>query len=324
MIGCRGRPPARTTSVRRLRGVQTNDIDRSISGHRAPVALSDSRPFDDFWGSNDDSTTIDLGCGTGSGPCRRGTDRLAGLRGAAAHATVVAPAEHDRRLRRRAVRHDADRHGQTRRRPAFIDSINADPDVALVLHVGDIHSGKQYCTESLRPAWSSTCGQRLPDPLVYTPGDNEWATATRRRKAAAPTTPPRGDRLRLGAAGNPVDYAGGNPVANLDLVRSIFFSAARAARSASTKRDVARRRMLCDRRHPSDAAFVENVMWEQSGVLFVTINLPGGSNNDTRHLVRRAHRVAAPRPTRRRAHRRRPALARHGLHGAPSSTPRAS
>src|SRR5262245_53131847 len=32
--------------------------------------------------------------------------------------------------------------------PAFIDSINADPDVSLVLHVGDIHSGKQYCTEA--------------------------------------------------------------------------------------------------------------------------------------------------------------------------------
>src|SRR5262249_18998414 len=32
--------------------------------------------------------------------------------------------------------------------PAFIDAINADRDVSLVLHVGDIHSGKQYCTEA--------------------------------------------------------------------------------------------------------------------------------------------------------------------------------
>ena len=30
--------------------------------------------------------------------------------------------------------------------PAFIASINADPDVSLVMHAGDIHSGKQYCT----------------------------------------------------------------------------------------------------------------------------------------------------------------------------------
>src|SRR4051794_19783806 len=32
--------------------------------------------------------------------------------------------------------------------PAFIASINADPKVDLVLHVGDIHSGKQFCTEA--------------------------------------------------------------------------------------------------------------------------------------------------------------------------------
>ena len=32
--------------------------------------------------------------------------------------------------------------------PAFIDSINADSKVGLVLHVGDIHSGKQYCTQA--------------------------------------------------------------------------------------------------------------------------------------------------------------------------------
>src|SRR6058998_51806 len=30
--------------------------------------------------------------------------------------------------------------------PAFIASINADPKVDLVLHVGDIHSGSQFCT----------------------------------------------------------------------------------------------------------------------------------------------------------------------------------
>jgi len=32
--------------------------------------------------------------------------------------------------------------------------------------------------------------------------------------------------------------------------------------------------------HPADSKFVENVLWVQSRVVFVTINLPGGSNND--------------------------------------------
>jgi hypothetical protein len=35
-----------------------------------------------------------------------------------------------------------------------------------------------------------------------------------------------------------------------------------------------------DPAHPTDAQYVENVMWEQSKTVFVTVNLPGGSNND--------------------------------------------
>src|SRR5690242_15315646 len=50
--------------------------------------------------------------------------------------------------------------------PAFIASINGDPDVSLVLHAGDIHSGKQYCTEkydrAIRKLWNT-----FADPLVY-------------------------------------------------------------------------------------------------------------------------------------------------------------
>jgi hypothetical protein len=36
----------------------------------------------------------------------------------------------------------------------------------------------------------------------------------------------------------------------------------------------------CNRSHPSDAKFVENVIWIDSRVVFVAINLPGGSNNE--------------------------------------------
>ena len=35
-----------------------------------------------------------------------------------------------------------------------------------------------------------------------------------------------------------------------------------------------------DPKYPADAAYVENVMWEQSKTVFVTLNIPGGSNND--------------------------------------------
>src|SRR5262249_39448281 len=35
-----------------------------------------------------------------------------------------------------------------------------------------------------------------------------------------------------------------------------------------------------DPNFPTDAQYVENVMWSQRDVVFVTINVPGGSNND--------------------------------------------
>src|SRR6478735_558634 len=31
---------------------------------------------------------------------------------------------------------------------AFVQQINADPDVSMVLHVGDLHSGNQICTQA--------------------------------------------------------------------------------------------------------------------------------------------------------------------------------
>ena len=84
----------------------------------------------------------------------------------------------------------------------------------------------------------------------------------------------------LDAAGNPVDYASGDPVANLDLIRSTFFPRAGVSLGQRSKLVVSQA-FAYDRRHPSDAEFVENVLWVQSNVLFVTIDLPGGSNNDT-------------------------------------------
>ena len=35
-----------------------------------------------------------------------------------------------------------------------------------------------------------------------------------------------------------------------------------------------------DPAHPGDAQYVENVMWSRNDIVFVTVNIPGGSNND--------------------------------------------
>lgn len=163
--------------------------------------------------------------------------------------------------------------------PAFIDSVNQDPKVRLVLHVGDIHSGSQYCTEAYDRAvfglWT-----RFKDPLVYTPGDNEWADCHKVKEGGGSYNTTTGQiDIRKDAAGNPLDHAGGNPAANLDLVRSIFFADPGTTLGGRPKQVVSQADAY-DRAHPADARFVENVMWEQSKVLFVTVNIPGGSNND--------------------------------------------
>jgi calcineurin-like phosphoesterase family protein len=143
---------------------------------------------------------------------------------------------------------------ETEKTPAFIATINADPKVDLVLHVGDIHSGKQFCTDAydrqIFDLWNA-----FKNPLIYTPGDNEWTDC---HKAAE---------------------GGADPLANLSLVRSIFFANPGYALGGRNKR-VLTQAVNYDPGHPADAEYVENVMWEQSQVLFVTVNVPGGSNND--------------------------------------------
>jgi hypothetical protein len=91
-------------------------------------------------------------------------------------------------------------------------------NVDLVLMVGDIHSGKQFCTEA-------------------------------------------------------------DPIANLELVRSIFFANPGLSLGHPAK-PVISQAFSVDSTHPTDAKYVENVLLEHKGVLFVTSNLPGGSNND--------------------------------------------
>ena len=164
--------------------------------------------------------------------------------------------------------------------PGFIASVNADPDVSLVTQIGDIHSGKQFCTQaydqSVYDLWT-----KFADPLVYTPGDNETTDCHKVAEGGGlynPTT--QTIDYVLDANGNPVDYAKGNPAANLALIRSIFFARPGLTLGAH-KKLVLSQSFAYDRSHPSDRKFVENVAWYQAGIVFVTINLPGGSNNDT-------------------------------------------
>ncbi|SHL28168.1 hypothetical protein [Actinacidiphila paucisporea] len=188
--------------------------------------------------------------------------------------------------------------------PAFIANVNADPDVSGVIHVGDIHSGKQYCTaaydRSVAALWKT-----FADPLVYTPGDNEWADCHKVAEGGGTYNPATGqiDPVLDPATGKPVDHASGNPVANLDLVRQSFFPKPGHTLGSGTLR-VLSQAQVPDRAHPEDARYVENVLWVKNGTLFVTVDVPGGSNNDAdpwygaptasqQQLDEAAHRTAA-------------------------------
>jgi len=148
--------------------------------------------------------------------------------------------------------------------PLLINSVNADPQVDIVIHVGDIHAGSAPCTsaEILPPVANSIPGwnqkiyfwfQQFSSPMIYTPGDNEWT-----------------DCHRKGT---------GDPLKELASLRSLFFAKAGYSLGVHEKK-VRSQAQYFDPAYPTDKQFVENVMWEDSKVVFVTLNLPG-SNNDT-------------------------------------------
>jgi hypothetical protein len=168
---------------------------------------------------------------------------------------------------------------QTVLHPRFIAALNADTEIALVAHIGDTHAGKQYCTEAYNKTvfehWSA-----FNKPLVYTPGDNEWADCHKAKEGGGSYDKASASiNYVKDANGNFVDYAKGDPLANLALVRSMFFAA--PGQTLGAPMAVHTQAVEFNPAHPADKAFVENVWWEKSGVLFVTLNIPGGSNNGT-------------------------------------------
>jgi hypothetical protein len=163
--------------------------------------------------------------------------------------------------------------------PAFIDSINSDPDVSMVLHAGDIHSGHQYCTEaydrSVFELWTT-----FQQPMVYTPGDNEWADCHKAKEGGGSYNAVTGQiDYKRDTNGNLINYQGGDPVDNLDLIRSVFF--ADPGVTLGERKLVLSQAQVFNPLHPTDSKYVENVMWQDNQTVFATLNIPGGSNNDS-------------------------------------------
>lgn len=130
---------------------------------------------------------------------------------------------------------------QLRKFPGRIAQINADPQVKLVAHLGDI-SSPINCSDSYYAKVKSTFN-KFADPLIYTPGDNEWADC---------------HRAEVGAA---------NPLNRLAAVRRIFFPTP-GRTLGKTKAAVT-----------PQSRYPENVRLKRAGITFGALHAVG-SNND--------------------------------------------
>ena len=125
--------------------------------------------------------------------------------------------------------------------PDFIAEMNRER-LAFVVHVGDFKSGSSECSDEL---WR----QRLDwleysrHPFVFVPGDNDWTDCRR--------------------------YTAGSydPLDRMRKLRGLFFSGGES---------LGQRRISLSRQSPD---YPEHARWRNGGVLFATLNVPGGANN---------------------------------------------
>jgi hypothetical protein len=125
--------------------------------------------------------------------------------------------------------------------PGWIQQINQDPAVRSVVHLGDIKNGSSVCSDQyfdlIRADFDT-----FEDPLVYTPGDNEWTDCHRANNGAY------------------------NPLERLDRVRDVFFD--------EPGRSLGQKQMPLE----AQVGFPENVVYHRAEVTFVAANVPGSNN----------------------------------------------
>lgn len=128
----------------------------------------------------------------------------------------------------------------------LISQINSEKP-AFSVHVGDFKSGSTPCSDEYFKRIYNYFGT-FTNPLIYTPGDNEWTDCNRK------------------AAG---EY---DPLERLAFLRKMFFS---SNESFGAKKLALTSQAL----NPEFANYVENVSWEYGGIQFATIHLVGTNNN---------------------------------------------
>jgi hypothetical protein len=144
--------------------------------------------------------------------------------------------------------------------PQDIQEINADSDVSRVIHLGDVKNGSTRCDTSYYLARLNDF-QTFDDPLVYTPGDNEWTDCHRANNGAY------------------------NPVERLGVIRDLFFPRPGRTLGGETARVDYQSR-----------AYPENVLWRQRGVVYGSVHVVGSNDDHAVWFTDRKDAVGSPLP----------------------------
>lgn len=128
----------------------------------------------------------------------------------------------------------------------LIEKVNQDSSKFSV-HVGDFKSGSTFCSDqNFKKIYDYF--QTFKNPLIYTPGDNEWTDC---------------HRPQCGAY---------NPIERLTYLRKLFFA---DSYSFGKKKIL----LKSQAEQVAFGNYVENKSWKQNGILFATIHLVGSNNN---------------------------------------------
>jgi len=126
--------------------------------------------------------------------------------------------------------------------PQWIQEINA-ADPAMTFHVGDIKNGSTRCDDALYQQIKGDF-DTFANPLIYTPGDNEWTDCHRANNGAY------------------------NPLERLGYDRSVFFSNPGVSLGQNPAKVDAQ----------TAAGFPENVSLRHQGVDFAVIHVVGSND----------------------------------------------
>jgi hypothetical protein len=133
----------------------------------------------------------------------------------------------------------------------LVDRINHEP-TRFTIHVGDIKSGSTLCSDDMF-AQVYTQFMAFEQPLIYTPGDNEWTDCHRKNNG-------------------PYD-----PIERLQKIRRLFFSSDQSLGHQSLRLE----------QQSTQAAFrnyPENRRWAVENIGFATVHMVGSNNNDQPEL----------------------------------------